>query len=68
MNDLTAFVREHRPLTACLILMVVFGVLALTVNGLFQLALNLLVFMLSFIWLVVFCTLSLLDSYERSQQ
>jgi hypothetical protein len=68
MNDLTAFAREHRPLTACFVAYNAFAVLLLTGHGVARTLVYLTAFSLSFIWFVVFCALSLLRSYERLRQ
>jgi hypothetical protein len=63
MNDLLDFVRQHRALTAALVLMLLFAYLALSRRG-FTTYLYLVGFGLSFIWLTVFSALSILRSYE----
>jgi hypothetical protein len=68
MNDLTSFIREHRPLTAAFLSYNAFAALILTGHGPIRTAILLTAFMLAFIWFMVFCALSLLDSYERSKR
>jgi hypothetical protein len=66
INDLLDFCREHRALTACFIVMLLFAYLSLTVNGLASFA-YLLVFVMAFIWFVTLCCLSLWSNYETSK-
>lgn len=67
MNDLTAFVREHRSLTAAFLLTNLFAAFLLVGHGAVRLAVALLGFSLSFVWFLVFSALSLWRSYERSR-